>query len=86
MRKSALSGALPMLVRHHHCGQVFVVEFPDGTRVYRAKGTGMSVLFVPWHGREVPVFDQPGELIVQLAEAGKYCLRLLRIEPSGTGR
>jgi hypothetical protein len=75
-----------MLVRHHHRGKVFVVQFPDGTRAYRARLTGMSVLFVPWQGREVPVFDQPGELIVQLAEAGKYGLGLLRIEPSGIGR
>jgi hypothetical protein len=75
-----------MLVRHHHDGRQYIIEFPDGTRVHRSKGTGMSLLFVPWQGREVPVFDQPGELIVQLAEAGKYGLRLLRIEPSGTGR
>ena len=45
----------------------------------------MTLLHVPWEGREVPVFDEPGELIVQLAEAGSYGLRLLRIEPSGAG-
>ncbi|MDB5350130.1 MAG: hypothetical protein JWN86_1377 [Planctomycetota bacterium] len=31
--------------------------------------------------RVVPVFDEPGELIVQLAEAGSYGLRLLGVEP-----
>lgn len=74
-----------MLVRHHHQGQVFVVEFPDGTRVYRAKLTGMTVLSVPWEGRAVPIFDEPGELIVQLAESRSYGLRLLEVEPSGAG-
>ncbi len=72
-----------MLVRHHHGGRVFVVEFPEGTKVYRARLTGMTVLSVPWEGRVVPVFDEPGELIVQLAEAGSYGLRLLEEEPSG---
>ena len=66
-----------MLVRHRHAGRWYVVEFPDGTRVHRAKLTGMTVLFVPWEGREVPVFDEPGELIVQLARSGSYGLRLV---------
>ena len=43
------------------------------------------MLNVPYMGRDVPVFDMPGELIVQLAEAGRYGLRLLRVEPSGAG-
>jgi hypothetical protein len=43
----------------------------------------MTVLTVPWEGREVPVFDEPSELIVCLAKAGKYGLRLLCIEPQG---
>ena len=74
-----------MLVRHHQGGRVFVVQFPDGTRAYRARLTGMTVLSVPWEGRVVPVFDEPGELIVQLAEAGSYGLRLMEVEPSGAG-
>jgi len=74
-----------MLVKHHHHGRVYVVEFPEGTRVHRSRGTGMTLLHVPFKGREVPVFDEPGELVVQLAEAGKYGLRLLRVEPSGAG-
>jgi len=74
-----------MLVSHHHRGRRYVVEFPDGTRVHRSKGTGMSLLHVPWEGRVVPVFDEPGELIVQLAEAGSYGLRLMEVEPSGAG-
>ena len=45
--------------------------------------TGMTMLHVPWEGRDVPVFDGAGELIVQLAEAGRYGLRLLR---GATGR
>jgi len=74
-----------MLVEHHHQGRVYVVEFPEGTRVHRSRLTGMTLLFVPFKGREVPVFDEPDELVVQLAESGKYGLRLLRIEPSGIG-
>jgi len=75
-----------MLVRHHHQGRWYVVEFPEGTTVYRARLTGMSVLSVPWEGRDVPVFDWPSELIVQLAESGMYGLRLLGVEPSGIDR
>lgn len=74
-----------MLVEHHHQGRVYVVEFPEGTRVHRSRLTGMTSLYIPFKGREVPVFDEPGELIVQLAESGKYGLRLLRIESSGAG-
>ena len=70
-----------MLIRHHHGGWVFVVEFPEGTKYYRARLTGMTVLSIPWEGRQVPVFDEPGELIVQLAEAGSYGLRLLGRSP-----
>jgi hypothetical protein len=36
-----------MLVRHHHQGRWYVIEFPEGTTVYRARLTGMSVLSVP---------------------------------------
>ena len=74
-----------MLVRHYHGGRWYYVEFPEGTRVHRSRLTGMTSLYVPFKGREVPVFDEPGELVVQLAESGKYGLRLLRIESSGMG-
>jgi hypothetical protein len=60
-----------------------VVEFPEGTKLYQSRLTGMTVLSVPLEGRVVPVFDEPGELIVQLAETGSYGLRLLEVEPSG---
>ena len=66
-----------MLVRHHHAGRWYVVEFPEGTRVYRSQLTGMTLLHVPYGGRDVLVFDEPGELIVQLARSGSYGLRLL---------
>jgi hypothetical protein len=71
-----------MLVRHHHAGRCSVVEFPEGTRVHRSRLTGMTSHYVPFRGREVPVFDEPGELVVQLAEAGRYGMRLLAIETS----
>jgi len=45
----------------------------------------MTSLHIPFKGREIPVFDEPGELVVQLAESGKSGLRLLRIESSGIG-
>lgn len=72
-----------MLVRHHHAGRWYVVEFPKGTRVHRSRLTGMTSLHVPYKGREVPVFDEPGELVVQLAEAGKYGMRLVSVEGPG---
>ncbi len=78
-------GVNVMLVRHHHNSRVYVVEFPENTRVHRSRLTGMTLLRVPWKGREVPVFDQPGELIVQLAEAGKYGMRLVQVERSSEG-
>lgn len=74
-----------MLVKHHHGGRVYVVEFPEGTRVHRSRLTGMTSLYVPFKGREVPVFDEPGELIIQLAEAGRYGMRLVRVEGPPAG-
>lgn len=68
-----------MIVRHHHEGRWHVVQFPEGTRVYRSSLTGMTVLSVPWKSREIPVFDDPSELIVQLAGAGTYGLRLVTV-------
>jgi hypothetical protein len=76
---SRVPGVNVVIVRHYHEGRVYVVEFPDGTTVHRSRLTGMTVITVPWEGREVPVFDQPGELIVQLAEAGRYGLRLVSV-------
>jgi hypothetical protein len=60
---SRVPGVNVVIVRHYH----------------RSRLTGMTVINVPWEGREVPVFDQPGELIVQLAEAGRYGLRLVSV-------
>ena len=74
-----------MLVRHHHAGRCYVVEFPKGTRVHRSRLTSMTLLHVPYKGREVPVFDEPGELVIQLAEAGRYGMRLVRVERSSAG-
>jgi hypothetical protein len=69
-----------MLVRHHHDGRVYVVEFPEGTRVHRSVRAGEGMLIVPWEGRDVPIFEKPGELIVQLAEGGDYGMRLVAVE------
>ncbi len=74
-----------MLVKHHHGRRVYVVEFPEGTGVHRSRLTGMTSLYVPYMGRDVLVFDEPGELLVQLSEPGRYGLRLLAIETSGAG-
>lgn len=74
-----------MLVKHHHGGCVYVVEFPEGTRVHRSRLTGLTSLYVPYKGREVPVFDEPGELVVQLAEDGRYGMRLITVERPGAG-
>ena len=41
------------------------------------------MLIVPWGERDVPLFEEPSGLIVRLAEAGRYGLRLVRIEEMG---
>ena len=69
-----------MIVRHQHEGHWYVVEFPEGTRAFRSDLAGIGMLTVRWEGREIPVFDEPSELIPQLADAGKYGLRLICIE------
>ena len=70
-----------MLVRHFHRGRVYLIEFPDGSRVRRSEAAGESAIFVPVEGGgEVPVFEVPGELLVQVARAGRYGLRLVGIE------
>ena len=39
------------------------------------------MLYVPdRRGGEVPIFEVPGELLVQLAQVGKYGLRIIAIE------
>jgi hypothetical protein len=70
-----------VLVRHHHGGRVYLIEFPDGSRVRRSETAVESAIFVPVEGGgEVPVFEVPGELLVQVARAGRYGLRLLGVE------
>lgn len=70
-----------MIVRHFHNGQVYVIEVPSGSRVRRSEAAGESAIFLPTEGGgEVPIFEEPGELLVQLAEAGRYGLLLLAIE------
>ena len=69
-----------MLVRHHHDGKVYLIEFPEGSRVRRSEAAGEGVVFVPTEEGEVPIFEEPGELMIQLAEAGRYGLRLLGVE------
>lgn len=66
-----------MLVRHRHAGRWYLVEAPEGTRPFRSELAGEGMLLIPWNGRKVPVFEEPSELIVRLAEAGKYGLRLV---------
>jgi hypothetical protein len=77
------TGVKIVIVCHQHEGRWYVVEFPEGTKAHRSRLTGMMVLSVPWEGRKIPIFDEPSELIVRLADAGKYGLRLLCIEPQG---
>ena len=70
-----------MIVRHHHDGKVYIIEVPDGSRVRRSEAAGEGAIFVPVEGGgEVPIFEVPGELLVQLAQAGRYGLRLLGVE------
>ncbi len=69
-----------MVVRHHHGGKVYVIEVPDGSRVRLSESAGEGVVFVAWEGREVPIFEVPGELMVQLAQAGRYGMRIVGVE------
>jgi hypothetical protein len=75
-----------MIVKHHHDGRVYQIEVPAGSRIRRSEAAGESVVFVPdGRGGEVPIFEVPGELLVELARKGRYGLRLLGIE-EGRGR
>jgi hypothetical protein len=69
-----------MIVRHHHGGKVYSIELPPGSRVRRSLAAGEGVVFVPHEGGEVPVFEVPGELLVEMAEKSRYGLRLLGVE------
>jgi hypothetical protein len=69
-----------VIIRHHYDGRVYTIEVPDGSRVRRSEAAGESVVHVRTDGGEVPIFEVPGELLVELARAGRYGLRLLRVE------
>lgn len=69
-----------MIVRHHHDGKVYLIEFPDGSRVRRSEAAGESVVYVPTDEGEIPVFEEPWELIILMAEKGRYGLRLVGVE------
>lgn len=70
-----------MIVRHHHDNKVFLIEVPAGSRVRRSEAAGEGAIFVPTTGGgEVPIFEAPGELVVELARKGRYGLRLVGIE------
>jgi hypothetical protein len=69
-----------MIVRHHHAGKVFLIHCPAGSRLRRSNATGESVVYVTTEGGEVPLFEEPTDLLVQLAEEGRYGLRLIGVE------
>lgn len=70
-----------VIVRHYHDGQVYIIEFPPGSRLRRSEAAGESVVFVPIEGGgEIPIFEVPGELLVELSLKGRYGLRLLGVE------
>ena len=70
-----------MIIRHHHDNRVYHIEVPPGSRLRRSEAAGESAIFVPTEaGGELPIFEEPGELLVRLAEAGRYGLRLVSVE------
>ncbi len=70
-----------MIVRHHHDGRAYLIEVPECSRVRRSEAAGEAVIFVPVEGGgEVPIFEVPGELLVQLSKVGRYGLHLVGIE------
>lgn len=70
-----------MIVQHHCGGWVYIIEVTAGSRVRRSEAAGEGAIFVPTEGGgEVPIFEVPGELLVQLARIGRYGLRIIGIE------
>jgi hypothetical protein len=69
-----------MIVRHHYGGKVYVIEFPPGSRVKRSMAARESAVYVQTVRGEVPVFEEPGVLMVSLAMETRYGLRLLGVE------
>jgi hypothetical protein len=69
-----------MIVRHHFDNKAYVIEFPTGSRVSRSELAGESAIYVPYEGKDIPVFEEPPELLIELARAGKYGLRIVGVE------
>lgn len=69
-----------MIVRHHHDGKVYLIEVPHGSRYRRSEAAGEGAMFVRTKEGEVPIFEVPGELLVQVAQDGRHGLRLLGTE------
>lgn len=69
-----------MIVRHHHDGKVYVIDVPPGSRVRRSEAAGEGAVFVPTEAGEIPIFEVPGELMVELARLGRYGLHLVGVE------
>lgn len=69
-----------MLVRHYHDGKIYLIEVPPCSRISRSAAAGISAVNVPTRRGEVPIFDEPGELLIQVAQAGRHGLRLVGVE------
>lgn len=69
-----------MIVRHHHDGKVYLIEVPPGSRIGRSEAAEESVIFVPAGEGEIPIFEEPPELLLHLAHSGRHGLRLLGVE------
>lgn len=69
-----------MIVRHYHDGRAYLIEVPESSRVRRSEAAGEGVIFVQVEGREVPIFEEPGELLIELAQVGRYGMQLVGVE------
>lgn len=69
-----------MIVRHHHDDRIYRIEVPPGTRISRSAAAGANAVYVPTKRGEIPIFDEPGELLIQMAQSGRHGLRLLGVE------
>lgn len=70
-----------VIVRHHHNGKVYIIEVPDGSRVRQSEAAGEGAIFVPVEGGgEVPIFEEPSELLVELARVERHGLRIISVE------
>lgn len=83
--RSILTGEVNMILRLHHGNFIYVIELPPGSRIHRSERAGESVVFLRFEEAEVPVFEKPPELLIELARAGRYGMKIVQVEKRSRG-